>query len=227
MIYKRGENWHMDVTVAGGRYREALHTSDGREAKRLEKQQVGEILAGKGASTSGRKFGRKGFKAAADIFLVDRKPHVAERTHQLERNLSYPLRRFFADSPVGRIKAEDIAAYQRQRRSTGISGRTLNMELGLLRQMMKRAKVWSVVAEDVKLDRENTRQVAKVLTSQQKRLLFNVASSQDGWLVAYCAAVLAVSTTCRGVELKHLRWCDADLFNRQITIRRSKTEAAA
>lgn len=25
------------------------------------------------------------------------------------------------------------------------------------------------------------------------------------WMVAYCAAVLAVSTTCRGIELKHLR----------------------
>src|SRR5439155_23228937 len=32
MIYKRGGHWHMDVTVHGVRYREALDTTDKREA---------------------------------------------------------------------------------------------------------------------------------------------------------------------------------------------------
>jgi len=43
--------------------------------------------------------------------------------------------------------------------------------------------------------------------------------------VAFSAAVLAVSTTCRGVELKNLRWKDVDLFKREMAIKRSKTEA--
>jgi integrase len=119
----------------------------------------------------------------------------------------------------------DIAAYQRYRRETGISGRTLNMEIGVLRQLMKRAKAWSRVAEDVKRDKENTRSVGRVLTAKQKRFLFDTAASKDEWLVAYCAAVLAVNTTCRGIELKHLRWHDVELFDRAIIIRRSKTEA--
>jgi integrase len=44
-------------------------------------------------------------------------------------------------------------------------------------------------------------------------------------MVAHCAAVLAVSTTCRGVEIKNIRWQDIDLFGRVATIRRSKTAA--
>jgi integrase len=80
-------------------------------------------------------------------------------------------------------------------------------------------------AEDVRLDRENTRPIARVLTKEDKKLLFDTAASKDEWLVAYCAAVLAVNTTCRGIELKHLRWRDVDLFDRAIVIRRSKTEA--
>jgi integrase len=44
-------------------------------------------------------------------------------------------------------------------------------------------------------------------------------------MLAYCAAVLAVSTTCRSVELKGLRWRDVDLFGQTIQINRSKTEA--
>lgn len=37
--------------------------------------------------------------------------------------------------------------------------------------------------------------------------------------------MLAVSTTCRGVEIRNLRWQDVDLFSRVATIRRSKTAA--
>jgi integrase len=50
-------------------------------------------------------------------------------------------------------------------------------------------------------------------------------ASRPEWMVAHCAAVLAVSTTCRGVEIKNLRWQDIDLFGRVATIRRSKTAA--
>lgn len=51
------------------------------------------------------------------------------------------------------------------------------------------------------------------------------ATLRPGWLVAHCAAVLAASTTMRGVELKGLRWQDVDLFARTLTVMRSKTEA--
>src|SRR5580693_6483898 len=131
MIYKRGGHWHLDVTMCGVRYREGLHTTDRREALRLEKKRVGEIQAGKGASKSGREFARKPFGVAADEFLEERKPHVAERTYVLERNLLSPLRKFFGERPPLRVRAEEIAAYQRTRRETGISGRTLNMEIGV------------------------------------------------------------------------------------------------
>lgn len=225
MIHKRSGRWHVDVTIQGVRYREALGTTDKREAKELEKDRIAAIKQGKGASPTGREFARKPFGDAADQFLEDRKPHVSERTYQLERNLLYPLRRFFGATALRRVKADDIAAYQRARRETGISGRTLNMEVAVLRRLMKRGKVWSIVAEDVKLDREGTRPVAKVLAAEHKKLLFETAASKDEWLTVYCAAVLAVNTTCRGIELKHLRWRDVDLFGRAMAIRRSKTEA--
>src|SRR6059058_669682 len=115
MIYKRGQHYHLDVTIHGVRYREGLETTDRREALGLEKKRVGEIQAGKRASKSGREFARKAFIAATDLFIEDRKPHVAERTCVLERNLLSPLRRFFGERPLLRIRAEDIAAYQRTR----------------------------------------------------------------------------------------------------------------
>lgn len=223
-LHKRGDRWHMDATVNGVRYREALDTTDKREAVALAQKRIAEIQAGKGASKAGREFARLSFGTAADIYLSERAWRVSERTSQLEKERLKPLRKFFGDRPVFRIKAHDIATYQKARRER-VAGRTVNMEIGVLRQLMKRGKVWSVVAEDVQMERESGAQIARVLTEDQKRLLFATATMKPGWLVAHCAAVLAASTTCRGVELKGLRWRDVDLFDRTLTIRRSKTES--
>ena len=99
------------------------------------------------------------------------------------------------------------------------------METGVLRRLLKRAKVWNAIPEDVKTLPEQQGTVAKVLPADLKGKLFETAASRAEWLVAHCAAVLAVSTTCRGVEIKNLRWQDVDLFGRIATIRRSKTAA--
>jgi len=225
MIYKRGGYWHLDVTVHGVRYREALDTTDRREALALEKKRVAEILAGKAASKSGREFARKPFSEAAKLFLEDRKGHVSERTLQFERERLKPLSAFFGEMPLRRIGAEDITAYQRSRLAVGLSGKTINMDIGVLRLMMKRAKCWMVVAEDIKLFPKRVRVIGRVLTPEQKVQLFQTAGMKPEWMVAHCAAVLAVSTTCRGVELKHLRWNNVDLFGRVLNVKRSKTEA--
>jgi integrase len=225
MIYKRKGHWHLDVTMNGVRYREALETTDKREAKELEKDRISAIKQGKGASKAGREFARKPFSEAAAVYLEERKPHVSERTMQLEKERLKPLCKHFGENPLLRFKAEDVAAYQTARLAAGISGRTANMETGVLRRMLKRAKVWNTIAEDVKALPERQGAVGKVLTADLKRKLFEVAASRQEWTVAHCAAVLAVSTTCRGVEIRNLRWQDVDLFSRVATIRRSKTEA--
>jgi integrase len=186
---------------------------------------VAEIQQGKAASKSGREFARKPFPEAAKVFVEDRMGHVAERTIQFEKERLRPLSAYFGERPLLRIKAEDIAAYQRERLAAGLSGKTINMDIGVLRLMMKRAKCWSVVADDVKMFPRRSRVVGQVLTPGQKAHFFQMAGSKPDWLVADCAAVLAVSTTCRGVELKNLRRCHVDLFSRSMSIRRSKTDA--
>ena len=225
MIYKRKGHWHLDVTIQGVRYREALETTDKRQAKELEKNRVSEIKQGKGASKAGREFARKAFKEASTIYLEERRPHVSERTTQFEKERLKPLCKHFGENPLSRFKAENITGYQTARLASGISGRTVNMEIGVLRRMLKRAKVWNAIAEDVRALPERQGAVGKVLPADLKRKLFEVAASKPEWTAAHCAAVLAVSTTCRGVEIKNLRWQDVDLFGRVATIRRSKTAA--
>jgi hypothetical protein len=78
----------------------------------------------------------------------------------------------------------------------------VNMETGVLRRMLKRARVWNAISEDTKALPERHGAVGKVLTANLKRKLFEVAASKPEWAAAHCAAVLAVSTTCRGVEIR-------------------------
>lgn len=172
----------------------------------------------------GREFARKPFVEASKLFRKEREPHVAARTTQFEAERLKPLEKHFGETPLIRIKAEDVATYQRERLKS-VAARTVNMEVSVLRRMMKRGKVWAALAEDVRMFPENGRPVGRVLTADQKRRLFEAAGSRPDWLVAHCAAVLAVSTTCRGVELKNLRWRDVDLFGLVMTVKRSKTEA--
>jgi integrase len=144
---------------------------------------------------------------------------------QFEAERLRPLCKHFGETPLLRFKAENVAAYQTARLAAGISGRTVNMETGVLRRMLKRAKVWSAISEDVKALPERQGAVGKVLPADLKRMLFETAASKPEWTAAHCAAVLAVSTTCRGVEIRNLHWRDVDLFGRVVTIGRSKTAA--
>lgn len=225
MIYKRKKSWHMDVTVDGVRYRGTLNTTDRREALGKEKDRIAEIKAGKIAAPAGRAYSRLKFCDAAAIYQREREGKVAERTTEFERERLKPLQRYFADNALRTIKAQDIAAYQRARIAEQVSGRTVNMETGVLRRILKKAKLFAVLADYPKSFPEHEHEIGKVLAADEKMHLFRVAGSNTAWMVAYCAAVLAASTTCRKVELRHLRWRHVDFFGRTITIHRSKTAA--
>jgi len=103
MIYKRTGHWHLDVTIHGVRYREALNTTDKRQAKELEKNRIAEIKQGKNASKTGREFARKPFHEAVKVYLEEREPHVSERTMQFETERPGPFVKHFGEKPILRF----------------------------------------------------------------------------------------------------------------------------
>lgn len=223
-LWKRDNTWWADVTVNGRRYRQSLKTSDKREAKSLEKEFVAAVQAGSVGSPSGKSYARLPFDQAAKIYVEERVGRVAERTTQFERERLVPLLRHLKACPLSKLTPERIARYQQARITEGVSGRTINMETSIVRRMLKKAKLWAPMAEDVKLYRE-TSHIGRALSVEEKKRLFETAMRNPRWLVAHCAAVLAVSTTCRGVELKNLRWKHVNLFDRVVRVERSKNES--
>lgn len=226
MIYKRNKTYHADVTVNGIRYRESLGTKNWQEAQRLQKELIADILSGKAAPPAVKgSFASLPLKDALDQFVQGREGHVAERTTQIDRERAKVLKRIMGDVLIRKINAAAIRAYQDARKAEGVTGRTVNLECTLIRQILKRAKRWSIIADDVANLPENQNVVGRVLTLEQKLALFRTAASKPEWDVAYCAAVIAVNTTCRKVELLTLKWSNVNLFERVLSIRRSKTEA--
>ncbi len=225
-ILKRGKTYYADVTVNGTRYRESLETTNWKEAQRLVKDLIAKATEGKAAPPSGKgSFAALSLADAMTQLIAERTGRVSERTTRIDKERSKVLNRHLADAKVRKIDAETIRRYQTARTGEGVSGRTIDLEMNLLRLILKRAKRWSAVADDVANMPENHDVVGRVLTLEEKLNLFRMASSKPSWLVAYCAAVIAVSTTCRKVEILNLRWASVDLFARVIHIRRSKTAA--
>ncbi len=221
--FKRGKWYWMDDVVNGLRYRLPLKTKNWQEALRKEKETLVAIAEGKAGSQGA--VARQGFNTAADTYVQERQLHSAEKTYVTDRERSLPLRRFFRDISLRRITADSIVKYQRERRAK-VSGRTVNLEVGLLRRILKRHKQWMRLAEDVKMLPEHPKP-ARVLSPEEKARFLETAACKPGWQIARCAAVLTLNTTMRGCELKSLKWRDVDLFERVLTIHRKGTKTDA
>jgi len=156
--------------------------------------------------------------------LADRAAHVQPRSKRSEADHAKPLRDYFGLLPIARIDVDSILAYVRQRKAKGLSNTTVNMELGILRRILKRAKRWHFVEDEVPRLPER-RDIGRALQPEEKLRLLKVAQSRPEWETAYLASVLALNTTMRGCEVKQLRWRDIDLMDHTLLIRRSKTLA--
>jgi integrase len=222
-LFKRGITWWTDFSVNGMRFRLSLETTDWREAQSREKEKIAQASGGK-LAPSNQQFARLALTEALDRYLEDRSAYVAPPSHRSESDHAKPLRECFGATPVARISTESILAYIRDRKEKGISNTTVNMEIGILRRVLKRAKRWYFVGEEIPHLPER-KDIGRALAPDEKLRLLKMAQSRSEWETAYLATVLALNTTMRGCEIKQLRWRDIDLMDHSLAIRRSKTPA--
>jgi integrase len=133
-------------------------------------------------------------------------------------------KRYFGSVPLTKLTPEMLRDYLAKRKAAGLSNATLNMVIGAMRRVLKMGKRWFLFADDLKRLPEQSH-VGRALTAADLSDLLKLASLRIDWSVLRPAIVLALNTTMRSAELKHLRWNNIDFFERTITIRRSKTHA--
>jgi integrase len=222
-LHKRGKTWHCNFVVNGQRFRHSLETKDWREAQNKEKELIGRATEGKLTQTSAS-LARQPFVQAADDYVTARKLELARASRAKEKQLLVQLRAYFKQEPLKSITAKRITEYRAWRAEQKVGPATLNAELGILRRIMKRAKIWARVADDIRPLREPS-SIGKALTEEEMQRLLKTAVMRPEWETAYLAAILCLNTTARSCELKGLQWSDVDLFAKTLTICKSKTAA--
>jgi integrase len=216
-LHKRREVWYYSLNVNGKRQFFSTKTKNYHEARAIFAKAREDQAAGRLPND----LSRWPFEDLLAHVREQRKLHLSAGTIRLEKERSVQLLKIFKGVRVSNINATAIRKYQ-QTRAKVVSGRTINLEIKVLRTILQPAKTWTAITADYKPLPEDRRGPGRAITEAEERLLLNVAQSRPGWDAAFLAALAAANTTCRGVELKNLRLSDVDLMNREVSINRTK-----
>jgi len=197
-LVKRGKTWHTHFFVDGQRFRQSLATSDWREAQAREKELIAEAAQGHlDASHIG--FAKLPFIQAAEVFLRGRTLELGKPSQRKERQLLVKPREFFQQKSISKMTSDDIVRFREWRSENGVGPAFINMETGVIRRILKRAKRWHLLGADIRPLKE-PRSVGRALTSEEKLLLLLTAGRSEDWQRAEAAMSLALCTTMARVR---------------------------
>ena len=216
-LYKRREYWHYELIIDGKKRSFTTETKDYNEAKKKRAQAIRDLQQGKPPSDTNL----KRFEPTADEYIKHRECIVSAGTVRLEKERLKQLKRVLGNVRLKDIMPRTIRKYQSTRGSE-VSNRTVNLEIKLLRGILKHENQWARIEHDYARLKEIGESPGRALTPEESLRLFTTAESKDEWFVVYQAAIVANDTGMRGVELRNLRLADIDINSRKILIRRSK-----
>lgn len=215
-LWKRGRRYWTYFSVNGSQVRRPLcppgsrlATTNWQEATRLEKEVIRAAMEGE---LGPRDPSVKLFAAITDYLQAKEATANSKRTIAFDRERLEVIKRHLGDVKLTTITRKVIEGFQAKRRLEGASNRTINMDVGALRQVLRRFKQWRRLEGDVKMLTEaGGAPIGRALSADEQRRLFETAAKNPEWEHVYCAAVLAANTSMRGVEVKHVRRRNIDL----------------
>ena len=225
-IYKRRKWYWMDVVVNGHRYREPLGTKDWRLAQQLQKERVAQLQSRAPEPTrQSVSYSAMDIATVVAAYIEERRAQVSPRMAGYWRENCRPLAKFFKETKLKKITPAHIAAYQNTRKDAGRAPKTINGEVSVLRQLLKRARLWYRFREDYKPVPNTKPPVGRALPEEEQVRLFEAACSNPRWIYAYTASTLGFFCGMRACEIKALKWKHAHLSDSLLEITRSKTPA--
>lgn len=230
MLYRRGDVWWWKFQFAGRTFRESAKTSSKDVARRAElkrRRDLEESYHGLGKP----KVAPLALSTAAAKWVELKTPTLAAKSLVIEKTSLSHLLPVLGRLLLSDISAEDIARYQEHRLKQPArpgsarltSPKTVNLEIGTLRAILKRHRLWANIQPDVRMlpARED---VGIALSLGAERELLNAcAESRSRSLLP--AVLVALNTGMRYSEIRLLQWRQVDLNTRTLTVGRSKTQA--
>jgi integrase len=219
-LYKRGRVWWFKFKFAGQLIRESTKSTSKTVAVDAERKRRRELEQGfNGINKPAR---AQLFSVAAAKYLESKTADLSPRSLTIEGlNLKHLIptlgRRLLSD-----ITADDIAAYQSARQKEGAAPKTVNLEIGTLRAILRRNRRWENVQPDVKMLRVPDGFGCALTQDEEAALLTECSKSRSRSL--YVAVVLALASCMRYGEIRLMRWNQVDFSRDDLRVGKSKTE---
>ncbi len=219
--YKGSKVWTMDFIFHGQRVRESTGTRSKTLALKIEDKRRRDLE--EGAAGIKKAQAPRLLSVAADEWLDMKKASLAPRSVQIEKaNLAHLLpelgRKLACD-----IEARDIARYQQKRIEEEASPKTVNLEVGTLRAILKRTGNWARLQPEVTMLTTHD-DIGRAITSEEEAaLLKGCAQSRSRSLVPF--VTLAIETGARYGTIRTLQWGSVDFENRCLRWGKDKTAA--
>jgi integrase len=220
VVYRRGRFWYYEFQIAGRRVRESSRSTSRTVAVYAERQRRRELE--ESLNRIERRKIPPTFEVAARQWLESREGKVAPTTMTIGRVAVKHLVPIFGRMVLSDISPRDLEMYQRHRLKQGAQGRTINIEVQALRQILKYHQCWYGLEGKVRPLRERKSVGRALFPHEEARLLAECAKSDSA---CYTAVVLALNTAMRKGEIRLLRWGQINFLNRTLTVGKSKTAA--
>jgi hypothetical protein len=172
-VYKRGSVYWYEFEFSGSRIRGSTKTNSKRVAEEVERRRRRDLELGINRIAKPREMPL--FKVAAQPMVEDKRARRARNTSELYRFAVKPVIELFGGKLVCDISPEDISAYQMRRLAAGVSARTINIEVGALRGVLKTHRLWGLISDGVEMLRER-KDVGRALSHQDEKALIDAAS---------------------------------------------------
>jgi integrase len=121
------------------------------------------------------------------------------------------------------IEPHDITRYQTARIEEGASNRTVNIEVSMLRQTMRKYGAWERIKSDVTMLPEKQDAGCALTSDQEKVLLQECGRSVSRVLLPF--VTLALETGARYNTIRTLQWRNIDFTSRCLKFGKDKTAA--
>ena len=218
---KDSKVWWYDFIFEGQRVRESAKTRSKTVAKDAEKTRRRELEE----SYNGikRRERAKLFSVAAGEWLELKSLTLAVSSQRIERDNLKHLLPHFEKRLVSDIQAKDVSRYQQTRLMEKASPKTINLEVGTLRAILRRYRVWAEIQQDVRM-LPTIDDVGHALTDEEEVALLS-ACLQSRSRSLYPAVMLARNSGMRHNETRLLQWKQVDFASKVLTVGKSKTQA--
>jgi integrase len=163
------------------------------------------------------------FSVAAEAWLKAKVAHLSPRSVIIERANLKHINPYFGKILLCDVSADDIARYQADRIDQSAAAKTVNLEVGTLRAILRKNRLWASIQPDVRMLRAREDVGRAISRDEEGTLLEACRASRSRSL--YPAVLIALNTCMRYSELRLLRWGQVHLKLCTLTVGISKTES--